>query len=65
MFLDLLVKRLWPDLLGDGLDIFFVEESVVGRGEFAVGRFGGVFGDFGGGEPSVHGPNMGSGRTLV
>jgi hypothetical protein len=50
--------------LGDGLDVFFVEQGIVGWSEFAVGRFGGVFGGFGGGEPGLDeaGPNKGSGR---
>jgi len=57
MAYDLLVfdffRFLGPDLLGDGMDIFLVEEGIIGWGEFAVGRFRGVFGR----------PNTGSGRT--
>jgi hypothetical protein len=40
---DLLVfdffRFLGPDLFGDGLDILFVEEGIIGWGKFAVGRF--------------------------
>ena len=40
-------------MLGDGLDIFFVEEGIIDWGEFAVGRVGGALGDFGRGEPGM------------